>query len=105
MLARVRTPSSPVREIKSEREREGEKARERKRAREQEIKRVRDKEREIGREREKSEGERERDREEERCRIWLLNLKGMAGALAPFIYLNILAQEVNLFFSTLEEAK
>ncbi len=49
MLARVPTPSSPVREIK--------------------------------REKRKREGERER------CRIWLLNLKGMTGALAPFSYL------------------
>jgi hypothetical protein len=48
MLARVPTPSSPVREIE----------------------RVRD--RDIKRER-----KREKERERERCRIWLLNLKGM----------------------------
>jgi len=58
MLARVCTPSSPVRE----REREGERERGRERAR-----------------------ERERERGGERCRIWLfLFLKGMTGALAPF---------------------
>jgi hypothetical protein len=33
------------------------------------------------------EREREREREREISRIWLLNLKGMTGALAPFSYL------------------
>jgi hypothetical protein len=63
------TPSSPVREKERERDRD--------------IKRERGRERKRERE-----GEREREREREtwreRCRIWLLNLKGMKGALAPF---------------------
>ncbi len=64
MLARVRTPSSLVRERKSE----------------------------GGREREKEEGrERESEEEGEGCRICpellFLFLKGMRGALAPFSYL------------------
>jgi hypothetical protein len=63
MLARVRTPSSPVRERERERERASERERER---------------------------EKERVRERERCRIYpellFLFLKGMTGALAPFSY-------------------
>ncbi len=57
MLARVSTPSSPVRE--RERERMGERGRER---------------------------EKEEEREKERKREYLF-LKGMMGALAPFSYL------------------
>ncbi len=60
MLARVSTPSSPVRERENGREREGERERER-------------------------EGEKE-EREKERKREYLF-LKGMMGALAPFSYL------------------
>jgi hypothetical protein len=41
-----------------------------------EIERAREKERESG-----------RGRKIERCRIWLLNLKRMTGALAPFSHL------------------
>jgi hypothetical protein len=56
VLARVRTPSSPVRDREREREKEKEKER-----------------------------ERMRERERERCRTWLfLFLKGMTGVLAPF---------------------
>jgi hypothetical protein len=68
MLARVSTPSSPVRERERERERETKREGERERER-----------------------ERQRGRERERCRICpellFLLLKGMAGALAPFSYL------------------
>ena len=63
-------PSSPVREIERKRERERKKEKER--------------ERERNRKREKN-----RERWRERCRIWLLNLKGMMGALARFSYLVI----------------
>ncbi len=76
MLARVCTPSSPVRE--REREKEREKAREKERERERERKRERKK-------------RRERERERERCRmcseLLFLFLKGMTGAEAPFSYL------------------
>ncbi len=77
MLARVRTPSSPVREREKERER------------------GRERRREIGREKDINiyiyiEREREIGRERERCRICpellFLFLKGMTGALAPFSY-------------------
>ncbi len=61
MLARVRTPSSPVRE----RERESERGRDRQKERE---------------------GVTERERERKRQKRWQL-LKGMMGASAPFSYL------------------
>ncbi len=65
-MKRVLTPYSPVREREREREREKE----------------REGKRERGRERgSKKEGERER--------IFILILKGMTGALAPFSYLVI----------------
>ncbi len=65
---RVCAPSSPVRERVRERNRE--------------------RERERGRERE-CERESEKEGERERERLYLF-LKGMAGALAPFIYLVLL---------------
>jgi hypothetical protein len=72
MLARVRIPSSLVRERERERER------------------WRERERERGRERERKR-EREREKEREICRICpellFFFLKGMTGALAPFGYL------------------
>jgi hypothetical protein len=77
-----------------QRERERERERDIKREREREGERERERERDIKRERERG-GERERGRE--RCRIWLLNLKGMTGALAPFSYLVV----KYLFFSVL----
>ncbi len=82
MLAKVRTPSSSVRE--REREREG--GRERERGGERD--RGREREKEGGRER-KREGEREKEggRERKRERESIYFLKGMTGALAPFSYL------------------
>jgi hypothetical protein len=88
MLARVCTPSSLVREREweGERERKREGGRERKRKREGGREREKERGRESEREKErKKEGERERERERER--VWLLNLKEMTGALAPFSYL------------------
>ncbi len=74
MLARVRTPSSTVRERESEREREKEGGREK----EGEIEKEGERERERGR-------ESERERKRERCTIWLfLFLKGMMGGLGTF---------------------
>jgi hypothetical protein len=77
MLARVRTPSAPVRE------RERERGREKKKEGEREKERKREREKERKREKEK---ERKREREKERV-IFILFLKGMMGALAPFGYL------------------
>jgi hypothetical protein len=76
MLARVRKPSSPVRERKGERDKEVENEKEGERERDKEV---------------VNEKEGERERERERCRIcpdWLfLFLKGMTGALAPLVIL------------------
>jgi hypothetical protein len=73
MLARLRTPSSLVREREREREREKERG-----------ERGREGEREREERREKERGEREIERDVEYV---FLFLNGMTGALAPFSYL------------------